>query len=394
MNHFTLLDAALLLGIGLYVLAGFRRGLLTAGGALVGFVVGAVLAMSAAPWVASKISSQGLRFVAVATVVVLLLSLFAGLGRRAGQGVRSAISWRPARAVDGLGGGALHLGIAVLLIALMSFGANSLGISAVSRAVATSPVLQAIERHTPDSVQSAFAQLRSPALAETLPQISGAILPGGVKAGADESAQTDAVKAASASVVRVSGVASQCAQSQYGSGFVVAQDRVVTNAHVVAGVSDVVVEVPGSEAVSGHVVYYSAAKDLAVIATNGLQAAPLPTSTGATRGESVAFAGYPLGGPLTVRAGAVQGLTKIDVDRGGSTTAHGLQVYSLAGNVEQGNSGGPLLNLDGEIVGAIFAKSTTQAKVGYALTMDELGPVIDAAPTLTEPVANGTCTQG
>lgn len=387
----TLLDAAIVLVILVFVLAGVRRGLLRAGGALVGFVIGVMVSLAVAPWIAAQLENQALRFVLVGAAVVLLLSLCSGLGARIGGVIRRAVDFRPVRFLDGLAGGALHAGMALLFLSVAVFGASSLGISSVSRTVATSPVLSGIQQNTPTQLQALYAQLRSPAIASTIPQITGQALPGSVKAGADSSAATEAVTAASASVVRVSGVAAQCSQSQYGSGFVVAQDRVVTNAHVVAGVGDVVVEIPGSEAVSGTVVYYDAAKDLAVIATDGLQAAPLPVSEGATTGQSVAFAGYPLGGPLAIRAAAVQGTSSVSIQSDGATTPHALQVYSLSGNIQQGNSGGPLLNLDGEIVGAVFAKSTSQANVGYALTMDEVGPVIEAAASLTQPVDVGSC---
>lgn len=394
MNHLTLLDGAVILGIAVVVLAGFRRGLLTAGGALMGLIVGIAASLATAPWVASKIDSQTLRLIVVVVLVVLLLSLFSSLGARIGHALRASFAWRPVRLLDGIGGAALHFAMAILFISMLVFGANTLGMSSVTRAVSASPVLQAIQKHTPGGVQSLFAQLRSPALAENLPKIHGRVLPGSVRAGADSSAQTDAVKAASASTVRVSGVASQCAQSQYGSGFVVAKDRVVTNAHVVAGVRDVVVEIPGSEAVQGRVVYYNPVKDLAVVATDGLAAQPLTLSSGAASGQSAAFIGYPLGGPLAIRAAAVQGLTNIAISGEDGSAQHGVKVYSLSGNVEQGNSGGPLVNLDGEVVGAVFAKSTSQANVGYALTMDELRPVIDEAPNLTETVSDGTCVRG
>jgi S1-C subfamily serine protease len=394
MKDLTLLDGLVILGIVLFVLAGLRRGLLRAGGALIGLIVGIVAALAVGPWVASQISDATTRAILVVLSVVVLLSVCSGIGARIGGAVRRAVSWRPVRFVDAIAGGALHLGMALLFVSMVTFAANSLGISAVSRTVAASPVLQGIQRGTPAEVQKLFAQVRSTTVATTLPQVTGQALPGSVKAGSDSAVQTDAVVAATASVVRVSGVAAQCSQSQFGSGFVVASDRVVTNAHVVAGVSDVVVEIPGSEAVSGRVVYYNAVKDLAVIATDGLQAQPLEIASGASTGETVAFAGYPLGGPLALRAGAVQGLSTIQIKESTTTVRHGLQVYSLAGNVEQGNSGGPLLNLQGQVVGTIFAKSTSQADVGYALTMTEVKPVIDAAATYTETVDDGTCVTG
>jgi S1-C subfamily serine protease len=59
--------------------------------------------------------------------------------------------------------------------------------------------------------------------------------------------------------------------------------------------------------------------------------------------------------------------------------------------VEQGNSGGPLLDQDGRIAGLVFAKATDDVPVGYALSLEEIRPVIDNAMVYQETVSAGQC---
>src|SRR5690606_26696731 len=110
---------------------------------------------------------------------------------------------------------------------------------------------------------------------------------------------TDALAAAAQSVVRISGTAYACGQNQSGTGFVIAPDRVVTNAHVVAGVPNPVVEAPNGQALDGSVVYFDPADDLAVIAVAGLAAQPLDLAAPLEPGDDAVIDGYPYGGPFT-----------------------------------------------------------------------------------------------
>ena len=114
----------------------------------------------------------------------------------------------------------------------------------------------------------------------------------------------------------------------------VASYRVVTNAHVVAGVSQPVVEVPGSRALPGRVVHFDPVRDLAVIAVDGLGLNPLPLGDRLGAGASAAFAGYPAGGPLSIQPASVQTLSKVMVQNIYGAEPSPLQVYTLAANVQ------------------------------------------------------------
>jgi S1-C subfamily serine protease len=174
---------------------------------------------------------------------------------------------------------------------------------------------------------------------------------------------------------------------------VVATDRIITNAHVVAGVSEPVVEVPGAGAFSGRVVYFDPANDLAVISVSGMAAAAISLSPTLAEGSDAVFAGYPLGGGFQFDSARVERITNVNINNIYGNNPHLMEVYQLAAHVQEGNSGGPLLSTNGNVVGVIFAKSADVQNVAYAHTMAELAPVAEGAASFTDPVQPGSCIQ-
>jgi S1-C subfamily serine protease len=245
----------------------------------------------------------------------------------------------------------------------------------------------------PKPVESFLAQIRTTVMNDGLPRVLDAV---GVPQTAPDlpavELDSPALTQAAASVVRITGNAPTCGTGRVGSGFVVADDRVVTNAHVLAGVTELVVEAPNEAPRSGRIVYFDPVDDLAVLDVSGLDAAPLAISPTLASGAEAAVMGFPFGGPFTAGSANVlaQGATLVPDIYGSNPTPR--QVYTLAATVQPGNSGGPLLATDGSVAGVIFAKSDVTANVGYALTMEEVLPVIAQAPSLTTPVESGSCT--
>src|SRR5699024_10400014 len=197
------------------------------------------------------------------------------------------------------------------------------------------------------------------------------------------------IAAAAESVARISGLAASCGTVPSGSGFVVAEDMVMTNAHVVAGVSTPMVELPGEPARDGQVVYFDPVDDLAVIAAD-VQAPPLPL-TDAAAGDSAVVHGYPYGGPpSTVPAGvAATGSFRVPDIYGQSPTDR--SVATLQSEIESGNSGGPVLSPEGEVMGVVFARDEARQDIGYALASNEVTPVLEALDSAQDPVATGPC---
>lgn len=394
MSGSLLLDLLLLLLLVGYAGTGFRQGLFVGALSLLGFVVGAVGASRLLPAVVVDLPAGGTR-----SAVVLGGTLLAGvllqtlLGALAGV-VRSRVTWQPARAVDAATGlvGAV---VATALVVWVVAGAVRVSpFPTLSRAVGDSRVVGAVDEVVPETVAGALDGWYREVSGEWFPRVfAGGAEPVLPVADPDAgSAQEPAVEAAAAGVVRVSGQAEACARGQEGTGFVVAPGRVLTNAHVVAGMSEPRVQVAGAGAyLPGTVVVFDAARDLAVVDVPGLQTAPLAVGSDLVRGDDVVVAGFPLNGPYALSPGRVRDvITAVGEDIYGEQPVT-REVYSLNAQVRPGNSGGPVLGRDGRVVGVVFARSLDDASTGYAVTLAEAAPVLQAARQAGPAVDTGAC---
>ncbi|MGO4145397.1 MarP family serine protease [Paenarthrobacter sp. YAF11_1] len=389
----TILDLALILMLLSYLIYGLRNGFMVTLGGIAGFVVGAIAAFVAVPLVSGWVTDSGWRLTATVGAAVVLIALGHGLGTMIGRKIRHAVRIKPLHAVDRLIGGVVSVAVAALVMSMLAFSISSLGVPFVSQQLAGSRVIRYIDTITPTPVKSTMAQLRSTVIGDGIPKLIEGIGPVTPVPVPNASTDTPALNQAAESVLKIAGTAFECGQNQTGSGFVVSPGRVVTNAHVVAGVSQPVVEVPDGGALPGRVVYFDPQRDIAVLAVDGLQSSPLPMSADLPEGSPAAFAGYPHGGPFQSKPATVQGISTIIVpDIYGDNPSPEL-VYKLAGDVQPGNSGGPLLTMQGEVAGLIFAKTTTDAALGFALTMADLEPVAAQASGLSSPVSPGQCTR-
>jgi S1-C subfamily serine protease len=162
-----------------------------------------------------------------------------------------------------------------------------------------------------------------------------------------------------------------CNRGVEGSGFLYAPNRVMTNAHVVAGVAHPSVLV-GDNEVAGTVVYYNSDIDVAILAVDGLDRPYLRFDRNGDPGDPAAVLGYPQDGPYNVQAARIraeQRLRSPDIYNHDTVIR---EVYSLRALVRPGNSGGPLVSPDGTVYGVIFAASVTDRDTGYALTADQV----------------------
>lgn len=387
------LDVLLILLLLSYAAYGIRAGFALSLGSMLGFVAGAIGSFFAIPLVADWVSTSAWRLPAVLLVVVVLLVVGQSVGASIGRGIRSRVEKSPLKGPDRVLGGVITLVISAVTVSTLAFGVGSLGVPVISEAIGASRVVAIIDRLTPDPVKALEASVRSLVATDGLPRLLDA---GQLTAVAvpPDGTNTAAQLAAGHSVVKIVGTAFLCGQTQSGSGFVVSPGRVVTNAHVVAGVSQPVVETPDGAVLAGRVVYFDGAADLAVIAVNGLTTPPLVVGPELMAGQTAVFDGYPLGGPFRSGPAAVESVATVNVPNIYGDSASPREVYYLAANVQAGNSGGPLLDAAGEVAGVVFAKSATTANLGFAMTTDDLVPVVSAAPRLDSAVASGHCSTG
>jgi S1-C subfamily serine protease len=389
----TVLDIVLILALLSYLIYGLRNGFLVTAGGLAGFAAGAIAAFFAVPLVSTFVEDSGWRLTAIIAAAVVLMALGHGLGTMVGRQLRGVVRIRPLRAVDRLVGGALNLVVSALVMSMLAFSVSSLGVPVVSQQLAESKVIRFIDGLTPTPVKATMAQLRSTVIGNGIPTLIEGLDQGQKVQVPNTSTNTPALNKAAQSVLRIAGTAYECGQNQTGSGFVVSQDRVVTNAHVVAGVSQPVVEMSDGGAMPGRVVYFDTKRDLAVLAVDNLPSRPLPLSRDLPGGSQAAFAGYPHGGPFQSKPATVQDIATVLVPDIYGNNPSPEDIYRLAGDVQPGNSGGPLLTNDGQVAGVIFAKATSDAEVGFAITMNDLDPVAEQAPALSAPVSSGQCIQ-
>lgn len=396
MTGSMLLDLVLLLVLGGYAVSGARQGLVAGALSLAGFLAGAVVGVQVLPRLPFEMPEGVSRALLMLAGVLLLAWLGQLVGLLLGRRLRELVTFTPARVLDAVLGAVAS----VLVVALVAWFAASVlraGPSpALSRAVGDSRVVAAIDTAVPRQAGQLVDGLRAAVAAGDFPRVFAGI-------GAEEilpvdppdPAVTDPVaRAAAAGVVKVTGAAPSCGRGQEGSGFVVAPQRVVTNAHVVAGVPEPAVQVTGTgPRLDARVVVFDPERDLAVLAVPDLGSEPLPLGPELARGDSAVVLGFPLDGPYDAQAARVrQVLTAQGEDIYGDPGVV-REVYSLATRVEPGNSGGPVLDADGAVVGVVFARSLDDSGTGYALTLDEAAPVLDAAGS-AEPVDVGRCTPG
>jgi len=304
---------------------------------------------------------------------------------------------KPGRAVDSALG-ALATVLAVSVLVWFLAGAVRGGSQTpLAKAIGSSRIVSTIDRFVPPQTARLFAGFQSVLDREGFPRVFEGIRAEPITpiAPPENLALGTGVSRAARSVVKITGLASSCNREQEGSGWVVAPERVVTNAHVVAGTTQERVRIQGAgRFYDAHVVIFDPMRDLAVLSVPGL---PAPASTQGPdlkRSSGAIVAGFPLNGPYRLDSARVREvLTATGADIYGSPGVV-RQVYSLYARVQPGNSGGPLLSPSGAVVGIVFARSLDDDKTGYALTLDEARPVLDAATRSFSTVSTGGCVAG
>jgi S1-C subfamily serine protease len=201
----------------------------------------------------------------------------------------------------------------------------------------------------------------------------------------------EAIRVAGASIVKITGTAPSCHRAIEGTGFVFATDRVMTNAHVLAGVGNPHVTAPGGNTLAAKVVLYDPNRDIAVLSVPGLNRRPLDIAGPAASGAAAVVAGYPENGPFTALPARIAARTKVTGPNIYQDRTVSRQVYTVRARVRPGNSGGPLLSPAGQVYGVVFAASVDQSEVGYVLTAAEVAPDLQAGRTATAAVSTQGC---
>ncbi|MCL2542142.1 MAG: MarP family serine protease [Nocardioidaceae bacterium] len=391
----NLLDWLLLVLIAAYALSGYWQGFVTGAFATVGLLTGGLFGIWLAPTVLRGANPSLAVSLGALFIVILCASLGQALLQYVGAKVRDKITWRPARVLDALGGAVLSA-LAVLLVAwALGVAISGTRIGPITSMVRNSYVLSKVNTALPQAAPRALQAFNNVVGTGFFPRYLEPFAPEqivNVPPGPKNLPSDPGVAATRVSVVKIRG-ANSCGRGVEGSGFVYAPDRVMTNAHVVAGIHDPQVQIDGQTEIA-HVVHYDPELDIAVLDVDTHAVPLLHFATGrsaAQERDPVAIEGYPQDGPFDVESGRVRAEPRLrSPDIYGSGTVL-RDVYSLRGLVRPGNSGGPIVTPAGKVAGVVFAASVTDRDTGYALTADQVAGAARDGRSSTAEVSTGAC---
>ncbi|MCQ9386380.1 MarP family serine protease [Brevibacterium moorei] len=335
-------------------------------------------------------TSAGLQLAVLAGVPILCGIIVSAIGSWVGALLRESITSRLGRGLDALGGAAGSLLAFALVVWL---GAGWIRVSPLveaNRMVAQSQIVATLDRLAPSTSAVALGEIDSVLARNGFPQVFSGQTERIRDVGVPNKGLASVGRRAQDSTVKIVTDQTVCGTLSEGTGWVFKRGYVATNAHVVAGAHRLSVQTGGKGApYAARVVAFDADTDVAVLYAPQLPAAALSLGQDLRSRADAVVVGYPENGPYTISPARIrEQLPARGLDIYGSSTVT-RDVYSLRAVVRHGNSGGPLLDARGRVVGMVFAKSATDEDTGYALTLGEVRKHLDA--TRTTPVDTGSC---
>jgi S1-C subfamily serine protease len=389
------LDVAVLAVAFIAAISGWRSGALGSVLSFAGVLLGAVAGVLLAPHIVSHIAAPRAKLFAALFLILALVVVGEVAGVVLGRAVRGAIRNRPVRTIDSVIGVGVQLLVVLTAAWLLATPlTQSKDQPELAAAVRGSRVLAEVNDVAPTWLKSVPKRLSALLNTSGLPAVlepfsRTPVIP--VASPDPALANNPVVAAVQPSVLKIRSLAPSCQKVLEGSGFVVDHERVMTNAHVVAGSSSVSVQVNGKQ-MEAMVVSYDPAVDIAILAVPGLQSAPLVFDDApAKTGTDVVVLGYPGGGNFTATPARIREVIRLsgpDIYRSPRPVTR--DVYTIRANVEQGDSGGPLIDLDGRVLGVVFGAAVDDADTGFVLTAEEVGGQL-ARIGATQPVNTGAC---
>jgi S1-C subfamily serine protease len=387
------LDIAII-GVALIAaISGWRSGALGSLLSFVGVILGAIAGVMLAPHLVGHIDSPRAKLFAALFLILALVVVGEVAGVVLGRAVRNSIRSGGVRGVDSVVGVALQLLVVMVAAWLLATPLTSTDQPSLAAAVRGSKVVAEVDKYAPDWLRAVPKRMSALLSTSGLPDVLEPIGRTPIQAvePPDASlADSLVVGTARPSVVKIRGVATACQKVLEGTGFVVAPNRVMSNAHVVAGSDSVTVEAEGKK-YDATVVSYDPNEDISILAVPDLPQKPLVfADQPAKTGTDAVVLGFPGGGDFAATPARVREIIELSGPDIYKTTTVNREVYTIRGTVRQGNSGGPMINRAGEVIGVVFGAAVDDDDTGFVMTTNEVSRQL-AQIGNTAPVPTGTC---
>ncbi len=392
-------DAIVLLLALIAAVSGWRHGMAVALLSFVGVLGGAIIGVRLAPLLAAGFESPTTRIMISIAVVVLLVALGETTGVFFGRRIRDRITGVRSLQLDSTLGSALQAVTVVLAAWLVALPLASASFPGLVAGVRGSEVLRAVDSVMPPEAKRLPSDLRQLLNNSGFPDVTSPFAQTPItQVGPPNPAllQSPAVAGVAGSVLKIRGRAPSCSRQLEGTGFVIGPQLVMTNAHVVAGTDETAVEVLGRRGrtveLDAKVVLYDPETDVAVLRVPELDVQPLTFQPQPGKaGDDVVVLGYPLDGPFTATAGKIRQMINLKGPNIYDTGEITRQVYTVRAVVRSGNSGGPMIDPDGRVVGVVFGAALDDQETGFVLTVEQVSASVRAAEQLSRGVNTGTC---
>lgn len=386
------LDILILLVLVVYAGSGYVQGFLVNLAATLGLLAGGMAGVVFVPLLLPANGPTLSSSLLALALVVAAAGIGQVVGTAIGSAAREGVRHQPARFFDAVGGSALSM-VAVLVVSwAIGYAVSGTAVPYLGTAARDSAILRRVNSFMPHQATEVLRAFNRTLDANVFPRYIDPFENESIKAiGPPDNAALRApgVQRAYGSVVKILGLAS-CGRGIEGSGFVYAPGRVMTNAHVVAGVSAPMLDVNGRH-IPARVVAFDPGLDVAVLAVRGYNRPALPFDISGTGGEDAVVLGYPQNGPFDARAARIRAqITMRSPDIYGNGQ-HLRRAFAIRGLVRSGNSGGPLVSTRGDVLGVIFAASVTDPSTGYALTAGQVSGIATRGRAATAKVSTGGC---
>lgn len=394
LNSLTNLDYILII-FGIFSLySGWRRGFIMGFTSILGVGLGILIANTALQVGYGASTGIDTKRVTITTLVFIAgIAMGSIFGFVVGAFIQKILIRGPLKFVNKFAGSGFSFLTVSLVVWLISGYLVALPNTSINDQINESTVITKLDEVAPDELREYLDKVKAFVIDSQLPQVAVDAIIGPEVAPPDPVIlENENIANALASVVRIESISEECNVRMSGSGFVIADNLVVTNAHVVAGITTTKVRVGGKgKSVTGTITYFDPNVDIALIKTTKLTAPALKVGDELKRSEMGVVAGFPGGGSLTLIPARVSEIAKsIDSNIYGTGQVT-RELYVLKADVKQGDSGAALINDLGQVSGVIFAASAAESNIGYALTVEELQRALTLGQSLTESTDTGKC---